>query len=163
MRHTVCLGVGRIILQWGQTNTWQKRLNNANALRRLMQRLFCVVTWACITVAELSPFYYHAYTVWLVACSEQILLAASLSPQQNDSRKIGPNSAPLGFVFELKCLWSDINYDYVFLTYLSQPAVQMFSDAPHRTWWCQCPLSIGLRWWGCGLLLWRSCGSDSSV
>lgn len=80
-----------------------------------MQRLFCVVTWACITVAELSPFYYHAYTVWLVAYSEQILLAASLSSQQNDSSKIRPGSSPLGFVFELKCLWANIDcYYYVF-------------------------------------------------
>lgn len=90
---------GPIMLQRGQTSAWQKRRNNANALRRLMRRLFCVVTWACVTVAALSLFYYHAYTAWLAADSEQILLAAGLSARQNHCNSIVV-VVPQGFVFE---------------------------------------------------------------
>lgn len=64
-----------------------------------MRRLFCVVTWACVTVAALSLFYYHAYAAWLAADSEQILLAASLSSRQNHCNNIVV-VAPQGFVFE---------------------------------------------------------------
>lgn len=53
-----------------------------------MRRLFCVVMWACVTVAALSLFYYHAYTAWPAADSEQILLAASLSSRQNHCNNI---------------------------------------------------------------------------